>query len=234
MYSSRVEVVGYGKFDAREWLRQDVLWASFMSPYAQQMGDFLKDNGYPALQQHNGNVGRRDTYSKESDVTAQSLSFFHQGKNVAGLISSAVMLRAFMHGLEEGRMGAHPERALGIQAKCIDIALGSLVKRLPDVVPDDEAYQICSKQAQAAQSSKYSFGNKSRLLRASNMMCALAQKEATQWIEDSRQNDEQSLPALTINPGGSPRSAGPRVDALQPVFQRTLGSRSYKSLCVAA
>jgi hypothetical protein len=232
VYRTRVEVAGYGEFDAREWLRRDVLWASLMSPYHQQINDLIIDDGYVALQQHNGNVSRRETYAGDPSPNTQALAFFHQGKNIAGLLSSAALLRTYMHGYRTP--GEHPPEVLDIQASCVDIALGSMAKRLPNVPPDDEAYLTCSRQAQAALSTQGQFGSKSRLLRASNIMCALAKKEAEQWMSDSGQNSQGTLPTLTIKPGGSPRSAGTRVEALQPIFQAVLGSGNYQSLRPAA
>ncbi len=61
-------------------------------------------------------------------------------------------------------------------------------------------------------------------------MAHLAAHETKAWLENASQNQDETLPTLTIHNGAHPRSAGPRVDALIPVFQATVASPAYTEL----
>lgn len=222
---SRVEVIGQGEFDAREWLRRDVLWASLMSPYSRQIAGWLDGS---AIQQHNGNVSRQQLYaSMKTDAEAQSMAFFNQGKNVAGLISSVALFRILMVGGNEGSV----VNLIDVQANSVDKVLGRIATKTATTQTSEAvAYANCAEIVKSSQINPNQFGNKHRLLRASNIMAELATSEARLWIEASYQDEESLLPHLIINNGGHPRSAGPRVEMLTPNFHKILQSEEYLAL----
>lgn len=218
MSGTRIEVIGYGEFDPREWLRRDVLWASLMSPYSQQMEGWL--NGTQKAQ-HDGNVSRQERYSQEQDAEAQAMAFFNQGKNVAGLVSSIALFQASIAGTREGSAVTPVE----IQAKAVDLALIKRSKATAE--PEGETYERCSQLARRAAATHADFIAIQSLRKAAGLISGLAASEAASWVEAS-QTDE-ILPELTINDGGHPRSAGPRVEMLQPIFKQILDSETYQT-----
>ena len=156
------------------------------------------------------------------------MGFFNRGKNVAGLISSVALFRACMAGSNEGGAVTLVE----IQAKSVDKVLGSIAtgNSTEITVPEADIYAECADIMKKVVTEPTQFGCKQRLLRASNLMAGLASKEAGLWIEASYQNEAGSLPHLTINNGGHPRSAGPRVEMLTPIFSHILETDTYLSL----
>jgi hypothetical protein len=221
---SRVEVIGRGEFDSREWLRREVLWASLMVPYSVQAKTWL--NG-TAIVQHNGSVMRQKIYQQEPDIESQSLAFFNHGKNIGGIVSSAVLFRVSM---DKSREGAYVD-ILGEQAGAIE----RIISRKPEdfiteTATEEVSYEECARLVQEIQGETNPHINNGRRLRASNVMSALACREAKDWVASSLQNEDQSLPVLTIQDGGFPRSAGDRVERLQPVFHRIIESAQYRAL----
>lgn len=219
--SCRVELVNGDVFNAREWLRRDVLWASLMSPYSRQLAGWLDGT---QEQQHNGNVSRQLVYGSAQDVESQSMAFFNQGKNIAGLISSVALFKSCMPRSNDGCAVTPIE----VQAKSIDAVLGSA---FDSNTAEGVVYAECAHLvAEANKSRDGEFGKRQRLLRASKLMTGLATQEAVSWLAQASQNEDSSLPILSIQNGGHPRSAGPRVEMLQPIFETIIASPKYQSL----
>jgi hypothetical protein len=61
-------------------------------------------------------------------------------------------------------------------------------------------------------------------------MTGLAISEISKWRETAAQNEEGTLPTLIIPNGGTPRSAGQRVEKLQPVFHEIVCSERFQKL----
>ena len=230
MPETRVEIIGQERFDEREWLRREVLWGSLMAPYDTQMASWF--NGI-AINQHMGNFSRATLYSEnEMDIESQALAFFNQGKNIGGILSSASLFRTAMSEQPRRDYEELSDNALKIQARCVDIALGNIsVLGLTAPADERDAYASCTKLADRARSiPEGDFGWKHNLLRAGKIMSALACREVEVWRDSAKQNDEESLPTLTIPNGGYPRSAGQRVERLQPIFEEIASSETYKAL----
>jgi hypothetical protein len=226
MSEIRVKIIGDGDFNAREWLRRDALWASLMTPYTQQLAGWL-DGSAPQKAQHDGNVSRQSLYAEGEDIESQAMAFFNQGKNIAGLISSAVLFRACMERKKEGAYINVTET----QAMLVDRALSLDCDFIGSEISEDDIYAICARHArQATEAQPGQFGKNIRLLRASRAILSLASREAFGWVENSLQNEETTLPVLRIQNGGHPRSAGPRVNKLQPIFHKIVASPQYQSL----
>lgn len=219
MSGTRVEVIGSGEFDPREWLRRDVLWASLMSPYSKQMEGWIDGT---QKSQHDGNVSRQTLYSQEGDPETQAMAFFNQGKNVAGLVSSVALFQASVAGTRQGSAVTPIE----IQAKAVDLTLENRTQVTP---PESEVnvYDRCSRLAWQASTNEGFVASRS-LRKAAQLMTGLAVVEAASWVKASRQSD--GLPKFEIRNGGHPRSAGPRVEMLQPIFEQILQSETYQSL----
>ncbi len=225
MAENRVEVIGYGEFDPREWLRREVLWASIMAPYSYQMESWL-NNTRKAL--HDGNVSRKEFYDVEGDVELQSLSFFNHGKTIAGPLTSAALFKASMD-QPSGFVDI-----LDVQAKSVDKVLSRISVRPTTTelsISANEAFSRCSDLTQlAATKAPANFLREHNLLRAASIMSILATSETRAWTQNSMQNNEGSLPTLVIENGGFPRSAGPKVERLQPIFHQIIESESYLAL----
>jgi len=223
MLDSRVEIEGDKPFNPREWLRREVLWASLMTPYSVQARTWQDGT---AVVQHQGNVTRQELYASVPDAEAQALAFFNHGKNIGGIISSATLFRA---GLDRTGIGAHVN-IYEQQASVIDSVLGRQpADFIPEVLNDDDSYNQCEKLAESiyAEGQNPHIRNK-LLLQASNIMSALACREAQAWVGSSLQNTEGTLPNLTIHDGGYPRSGGLRVEKLQPIFHKIDESAGYQ------
>jgi hypothetical protein len=233
MSETRIKVKGVDKFDEREWLRREVLWASLMTPYPAQMAGWF--NG-TQISQHAGNFSRATLYAeRELDLESQSWAFFNQGKNIGGILSSAALFRAYpTEGEIQQLFDTDPavsSRELQVQARVIDIALGNLAIRSVETTGEDnKIYAECERLAIHAYASQSLFARRHRLLRAGKIMSGLATPEVSKWRETASQNEDGSLPILTIPNGGTPRSAGPRVDKLQPIFAEIIASGPYRSL----
>ncbi len=225
MLESRVSVLGEATFNPREWLRREVLWASLMTPYKTQLDGWL--NG-TQISQHAGNVTRRDYYAREANAEALSLSLFNQGKNVAGLVSASVLFKVTARNLETEDTAA----LLLVQADRIDRVLTTVpVSRASDEF-EANVFDDCIKLATTATAQpEGQFGRTHRYLKASRLMVTLAASEATAWVESSQQTDDTATTQLlVIQNGGYPRSAGPRVDSLQPIFNTIIASQDYQAL----
>ncbi|HXY18052.1 MAG TPA: hypothetical protein VEH48_01370 [Candidatus Nitrosopolaris sp.] len=222
MSDSRVEVIGQDEFNPREWLRRELLWASLMAPYRDQLDGWLDGR---AIAQHDGNVTRRDLYDIDGDTEAKALAFFNQGKNIAGIISSAILLRAGA----DGTIEKHPADMLEVQANGVDRVLGRIAANEVIIIeiPEDRAYEVCSRLVHIAMAG---IDRQDHLTYASLIMTELAIAETKSWLDTARQNEAGSLPILKISDGGYPRSAGARVDKLQPVFHKIIESEPYQDL----
>lgn len=230
MSEMRIQVGGEGSFDEREWLRREVLWASLMSPYAYQVDTWL--NG-TAVQQHNSNFSRATLFQENRlDLEAQAMSFFNQGKNLGGILSSAALFRVLRH--EEPRKDGESTSpcALSVQARVVDLALGHLTAPAISIPGNDlVSYYECEKVMRVVGCQpNHSYPTRRRLFRAGKIMTALSRAETEKWRAMGSQNEENTLPVLTIPNGGHPRSAGPRVEMLQPIFQDILASDPYCAL----
>jgi hypothetical protein len=220
----RVEVKDVGEFNPREWLRRELLWASLMTPYSQQLDSWVSGT---QLSQHSGNVSRRDVYNGHQDPESQSLGFFNQGKNIAGLVSSIVLFNVLMHRPQEGAS----VDILGLQAKAIDKVLARVTSgQFDTVLAEPEIYKECQRLVRLAIEDDTHFSTNARLLRASKIMTGLACQETRDWLAASRQDLETTLPQLTIPDGGHPRSGGDRVDMLQPIFHGFVESEQFRAL----
>lgn len=222
MTNTRIEVIGAGEFNPREWLRREVLWASLMVPYRQQHKNWLDGIAYD---HYTGNVSRRQIYALSSDAESQALAFLNQGKTIAGLMSSIALFETINLKL----LDASPIETLGVQADSIDkvlgnIALNSSIETTEELekIAFDECYHLV----------KFASNNPDRsreyLAYADRIITELATNETQSWIATSRQNEEGSLPTLVVQDGGYPRSAGDRVDRLQPIFHQIIESEQYQ------
>jgi hypothetical protein len=233
MTESRIKVNNEEKFDEREWLRREVLWASLMTPYGAQMAGWF--NG-TQINQHMGNFSRTTLYAENMhDLELQSRLFFNQGKNIGGIISSATLFRVnptesdLKLLYEDGQLPTL--KILEIQAKNVDIVLGNVAVKCIDIPGNDkDAYSECERISVRAYKLQNPFAQKRLLLRAGKIMSGLARKEAAKWREMAVQNEQHPLPMITIPDGGTPRSAGPRVEKLQPIFDDIVKSEQFRKL----
>ncbi|HTB49328.1 MAG TPA: hypothetical protein VK712_04575 [Verrucomicrobiae bacterium] len=230
MSPSRVEVVGGIEFSPREWLRREVLWASLITPYHQQMHNWLTG---AAFYQYSGNGTREGMFedllgSQSEDIEAQARVFFNEGKKATSIISSAVLFRIFKPNVDY-RVEPPP---LEVQAAAIDKVLNAIpADSLPSQVDDVQAYKECTRLAiRLNQARPGQFGNRRMVLNAARIMTELATAGTASWIASSRQNEERSLPLLVIPNGGDSRSSGPNVEMFQPVLHRIVASEAYQAL----
>jgi hypothetical protein len=222
MSGSRIDVINQIEFSPREWLRREVLWASLMVPYRQQREDWLNGNAYGY---YSGNVSRHQISALSSDAESQALAFLNQGKTIAGLISSIALFETINLKL----LDASPIETLGVQADSIDkvlgnIALNSSIETTEELekIAFDECYHFVKKASEEPDRSR------EYLAYADRIITELATNETQSWIATSRQNEEGSLPVLVVQDGGYPRSAGGRVDRLQPIFRQIIESEQYQ------
>lgn len=225
MPPQRIELTDGSPFDEREWLRRELLWASLMTPYSQQMNGFVSG---AEIAHHFGNASRADLYATYTDdAEAQSKAFLNMGKKLAGILSGAALFRTTMY--ESPRSDNEPVTRRTLQAQClsIDIALG--VRAISSIEPDTETDAFLSGQclAAAANTSRGAYARRHYCLRAAKIMTGLAVQELPRWRKLAEQDEAQSLPTLLVADGGTPRSAGPRVKALQPIFQEIVGSSEF-------
>lgn len=225
MSEVRIRVIGQEHFEAREWLRKDVLWASLMTPYSRQMHGWLDGTAYA---QHSGNVTRQSVYAAEDDAEMQSLAFFNQGKNIAGLVSSLALFKSCSYKSELDKRS----RMLETQAESVDRVLGdiTIVPSLAEI-PEEDIFKYCTELVESASVlPRGQFAANQMLVRASDAIAGIASSEASSWLDASLQDEEESLPVLTIHDGGHARSAGKRVNMLQPIFHRIVASPRYRVL----
>jgi|GEM_PF-758369 len=232
MPETRVQIIGEKKFDERTWLRREVLWASLITPYSIQWGTWI--NG-TAIDQHNGNFSRATLYSENKlDIDSQALAFFNQGKNVAGIISSSAVFRTMMYDNPRNDDEELSDYVIRTQAKCVDIALGNVAARCIELPSDISSYKECQRLAVLSDTPSRlpgeMFARRHRLLRAGKVMSALARVEVENWRNMAKQDPENLLPNLVVYNGGHPRSAGPRVDRLQPIFHEIVSSEEFQTL----
>jgi len=221
MPESRIEIIGEAEFTPGEWLRREVLWASLVAPYSHQMAGWLDNDAERALQQHNGNVSRQQLFAAESDPRFASHAFLNQGKNIAGLISSAVLFKVSMPGQLHNVINV-----LDVQAENVDKVLARLSDDSAGAeqsLSESEVFQTSAKLVAAAANPEVSRTQaKKNFLRAHKLMSVLASTEAASWVESSYQNEAGTLPILKIHNGGHSRSSGPKIDALQSLFDRII------------
>ena len=226
MIENRVSIVGDGEFNPREWLRREVLWASLMAPYGQQLEDWVKESGN-RVDQHLGNLSRQEIYSRDLDPESQALSFFNQGKNIGGLITSAIVFDSLM----EISSRTHVD-ILAIQSRNVDRVLKvAMANPMQSPVDSTDVFDQATRNVRMAVTNENGqYGNTHRLIRARRLMNQLASFYTGDWIMKALHEEGDGLTHLVINDGGTPRSAGPRVDRLQPVFREILNSEHYLSL----
>jgi hypothetical protein len=235
MAETRIKVADEKEFDEREWLRREVLWASLMAPYPDQMEGWF--NGLE-FSHHLGNSSRQRLYSEiDTDPQSQSQAFFNQGKVIGAILSSATLFRAQFKKIElqqlYDNLGIPNRDTLALQAQNVDMVLGNIkIDNLTEPLrsSDEEAYSCTEKMARLADRSESPFAKRRLFLRAGKIMSRLAMKEVSVWKKTAEQNNEGSLPDLTIPDGGHPRSAGPRVEMLQPVFNEIVESDEFQRL----
>lgn len=231
MTKARIQVRGEKEFTEREWLRREVLWASLMTPYSAQMAGWF--NG-TAVHQHNSNISRATLYAeKKFDLDSQVMAFFNQGKNIASILSSATLFKSAIaeKPREDGEeLTGH---VLKTQTRVVDMAIGRTPSNSINLATDDlDAYRKCQLlvvHAEGATTEKQ-FARRQRLRRASRIMIGLAKEEIRKWRLEATQDPENSRPALEISNGGHPRSTGPRVEKLQPIFHQIVQSELYQRL----
>jgi hypothetical protein len=233
MSKQRIKVIGENEFNEREWLRREVLWASLMSPYPEQMQGWY--NGLEVAH-HLGNSSRQKVYAEfDNDTQSQSQAFFNQGKVLGGIISSSIIFRGRIKTDDLQQLynndGMPLQQTLELQTQNIDMALGNIAVNgalLPE--GDISAYAAAERMAMLANSLENAMLKKMCLVRAAKIMTGLAIDEITNWRLMAAQNKADTQPALIIPNGGTPRSVGPRVEKLQPIFQEILQSDHFKSL----
>lgn len=221
---SRVQLADGSPFNKREWLRREVLWASLMTPYSYQLSQWLSEDGGTRVQQHNGNVSRRDLFSRTDDPEHQAQAFLNHGKVVAGLTLSAIILKISMSNKEE-----EPQIPLEIQADVIDRVLKESQQPVSYSAPEKEIFMRCVELAHRAHAAGQSLVASKSWLQASKLMRGLASNYAHDWI-DLLGEDQGAFPQLIVPNGGTPRSSGPRVEELQPIFHEIVESEQFKSL----
>lgn len=218
--------VGGEMFIPREWLRREVLWASLMTPYSDQLSGWLNET---QIYQHAGNITRQNVYNTEGDSKKLSLSFFNQGKNVGGLITSIALFKSMMNKTGEGAA----INLLEVQAVSIDRVLDMVGLPTDDRPDEKETYRECAQiMSEVLKASGEDRFRNRRLLYVKRSMAGLAVAECSSWLDASLQNSEGTLPELTINNGGHPRSGGHRVDKLQPIFHKIIASKPYQKLSI--
>jgi hypothetical protein len=227
---SRVELVDGSEFDPREWLRRDVLWASLITPYQDQINTFLLDT---ARYQHDGNVNRIKTNANfsESDTATQAESFFHEGKNVAGLISTVALLNVCRLRVNHNSLS----EIIEIQASSIDkvLRLANSVE-LDESKTEEKAFGECERALTIFARSPSLYGHSRRLIGAGKSMIGFAGIEASRWMSNSLQNEGGTLPVLHVQDGGTSRGSGPNVDMLQSILHSLPESELYANLSVSS
>jgi hypothetical protein len=232
MSDTRISVVGENEFDEREWLRREVLWGSLMAPYPSQMQGWF--NGLETFY-HFGNSSRQNIYAGfDESPEIQAKAFFNQGKVISTIISCATVLRASIKYKDLKQLyncnDSPKYNTLKLQARNVDIVLGNISVRSIALQGGDRASFLESERmAMLARDSENSLARSHRLLRAAKIMTGLGINEMAKWREMSAQNYDKTLPELIIPNGGTPRSSGPRVEKLKPVFKATAESEIFKS-----
>jgi hypothetical protein len=235
MAETRIKVADEKEFDERECLRREVLWSSLVIPYEDLMESWDKGIEY---HYYDSNESRAGVYEKNSESPEdQANVFFNRGKKIATVIASAVLFRARSKEIELPQLydstGVPTHDNLSLQARNVDMVLGKItIRNLAEPLKssDEDAYSSTEHVYQLANRSENPFAKRRLFLRAGKIMSRLAIKEVGTWRKTAVQNSEGSLPALTIQNGGHPRSAGPRVEMLQPVFHEIVQSDEFKSL----
>jgi hypothetical protein len=233
MTDTRIQVEGEDSFNEREWLRREVLWGSLMAPYPDQMNGWL--NGLETSH-YFSNSSRQKVYAEfDSSAESQSKSFFNQGKVIGGILSSATVLRASLKEEDLQKfydVDASPNYdALKLQAKNVDIVLGNIgIRSIALQGGETASFSETERMAKRARNTESQFARWRFLLRSGKIMSGLAIQEVSKWRETAAQNEEGTLPTLIIPNGGTPRSAGPRVEKLQPVFHEIVCSERFQKL----
>jgi hypothetical protein len=226
---SRVQLVDGSAFAPREWLRREILWASLMSPYTLQLNEWLSASASTGIKmrQYSGNVSRREIYSRSKEPEYQSLAFFNQGKVIGGLVSSAALFKACMPRSSEG---AYVDM-LRLQADTVDRVLADSPTGSPVLsISETEIFTTCARLAKQAHAARKERVTASLWLHASQNIRKLAAEQARKWVAVALQDEQAILPQLVIPNGGTPRSAGPRVEMLQPLFHHIVESEAYQVL----
>jgi hypothetical protein len=215
--NSRVRIETGEPFEAREWLRREVLWASLMTPYDEQLQGWVSTTN-TQFSQHQGNASRRDVYGGSENIELLSQAFFQQGKTAAGLLSSVIMFKTFV------KLPNPTLDILGLQAESVDSTLELDKSDFVSTEDTENVYRQCARLAVKASRSKL---KKGAYLKASRLMLGIAGREAQAWAETSIDNSSGRI--LTIPNGGHPRSAGNRVDVRQLFFNTVLESDAYRA-----
>jgi hypothetical protein len=227
MSETRIQVEGEDSFNEREWLRREVLWSSLMLPYDQHFRSWIQglEHDY-----YSSNVSRQAVFNGENYSQAQALGYFNEGKKIATLLSSAALFRTVIHE-EPGKDGATiSDTSLKMQARSVDIAVGKSQVKSIELQDEKSVFAESERMAMLAIGSESSFARNHRLLRAAKVMTGLAINEMTKWREMPVQNHGATLAELIIPNGGTPRSRGPRVEKLQPVFHEIVNSDRFQKL----
>ncbi|HXR50461.1 MAG TPA: hypothetical protein VN778_05550 [Verrucomicrobiae bacterium] len=158
----------------------------------------------------------------------QAKAFFNHGKVIGGLVSSVAVFRMRMNGPLDPN-NEISEVVLQMQAKSIDKALElPLLQATNGTKGEQEVFEECTHLAKlAVRNPGNQFVNRRYMLRAAKSMSSLACQNVVLWLETSKQDEAESLPLLTIPDGGTPRSAGPRVEMLQPIFHQIIASEAF-------
>jgi hypothetical protein len=227
MKEARIQVEGEDSFDEREWLRREVLWSSLMLPYEEHYKSWIQGLEYDY---YYSNISRQNVFSGENYTQAQALAYFHEGKKIATILSSAALFRTVMYE-EPGNDGEEiSDKALKMQAKSVDIAVEKSQVGSIELKDDKSVFTESERMASLANESESKYPRMHRLLRAAKIMTGLAISEISKWRETAAQNEEGTLPTLIIPNGGTPRSAGQRVEKLQPVFHEIVCSERFQKL----
>jgi len=225
MSESRVVLHDGGQFDAREWLRRELLWGSVVAPYGLQFEGW-RQNTESAY--HLSSLSRRDLYAHEGHASG---AFFQHGKYIASTLSSAALFRTCLRREPLRHEADVTEKMLHCQARSVDIAVGRLALGYIEARSTDEDVfkRVTGIVRQFAKPPDHTL-SPNYLLHAAKLMSGVARRQAADWLEAAQQNEQANLPALVIHNGGYPRSGGDRVERLQQVFHQLVVSDAYVAL----
>jgi Arc/MetJ-type ribon-helix-helix transcriptional regulator len=224
----RIKEADGQKFSPREWLRREVLWGSLIAPDFVQLKGWLNDSEGHYL---SDNFSRREKYSSIPSDKAQALAFFNHGKVIGALLSSACMLKSLVSVAPRQDDEPISPETMNLQTSAIDTALSSKrVAQKGRYFSYSSAYREARRLLLQAESNSDGILRGRRLRAASKLMLVIAQEEIDSWLDAAEQNTDNDLPELVIPKGGHPRSVGPRVEMLQPLFEQIVQSVNYQAL----
>lgn len=228
MSDYRISVAGENQFNPYEWLRRDVLWASLVTPYDKQLAGWL-DEDLTQREHHVENINNQAAHETAGDPDLEAQAFFHQGKSVAGVISSIALIET----LKAPTKYTGFVDPLECQARSVKRVLRAAetpadTRHTPSLkITYDKSARFIR---QANNLSGATYARNIRLDKAARLMIRYAAHSTRAWLAAAAQSETGDLPVLIIPNGGESRSSGPHVELLLPTFNKTVQSPAYQAL----